>query len=104
MPYCVSKAAVDMLTRCVALELAPKGVRVNSVNPGTIRTRIAVNAGLMTDEMNEIRYKQLAQRVPFGRIGDPCEVAKAIAFLASEEDASFMTGSSLVLDGGLAIK
>lgn len=98
LAYCVSKAAVDQFTRCVALELAPKGVRVNSVNPGAVATNILTRQG-----MSEEDYATFLERTKFthalGRPGTGEEVAKAIAFLASD-DASFTTGNSLLVDGG----
>lgn len=98
LSYCMSKAAVDQFTKCVALELAPKGVRVNSVNPGVVVTNILKRQG-----MNEEDYAKFLERTKdthaLGRPGTPEEVAKAIAFLASE-DASFSTGDLLLVDGG----
>lgn len=98
LAYCVSKAAVDQFTRCVALELASKGVRVNSVNPGAVATNILTRQG-----MSEEDYATFLERTKFthalGRPGTGEEVAKAIAFLASD-DASFTTGNSLLVDGG----
>jgi len=98
LSYCVSKAAVDQLTRCVALELAPKGVRVNAVSPGVIITELQKRGGL-----NEEAYANFLERSKqthaMGRPGEAEEVASAIAFLASEE-ASFSTGVTLPVDGG----
>lgn len=98
LAYNVSKAAVDQLTRCVALELAAKGVRVNAVNPGVIVTELQKRGGL-----NEKEYTAFLERSrethALGRPGQPDEVAGAIAFLASEL-ASNITGVSLPVDGG----
>lgn len=98
--YCVSKAALLQLTRCAALELAVKGIRVNSVHPGVIfETNIFSNGHLPAgahDQMREVVKKTH----PLGRGGTPEEVAKAIFFLASEDTASFITGSALSIDGG----
>ena len=98
LAYCVSKAAVDQFTRCVALDLAPKQVRVNSVNPGVTITNLHKRGG-----MNEEQYKQFLQRTKdthaLGRPGDATEVAQAIAYLASDA-ASFITGTSMPVDGG----
>ncbi|KAH8326691.1 hypothetical protein KR067_011963 [Drosophila pandora] len=98
LAYNVSKAAVDQFTRCVALELAPKGVRVNSVNPGVIITELQRRGGL-----NDEAYTKFLEHAKvthaLGRPGEVKEVAAAIAFLASEE-ASFSTGISLPVDGG----
>lgn len=98
LAYNLSKCAVDQFTRCVALELAAKQVRVNSVNPGVTITNIHKRGG-----MNEEQYAQFLQRSKethaLGRPGDAMEVAKTIAFLASD-DASNITGASIPVDGG----
>ncbi len=98
--YCVSKAAVDQLTRCAALELAPKGVRVNAVNPGVVRTNLHLNSG-----MNEDNYAAFVDRSktthPLGRIGQPEEIADLILFLASSK-AGWITGTTYSIDGGRA--
>jgi NAD(P)-dependent dehydrogenase (short-subunit alcohol dehydrogenase family) len=98
--YCVSKAAVDQLTRCAALELASKGVRVNAVNPGVVRTNLHRNSG-----MNEDSYVAFVERSktthPLGRIGEPEEIADLILFLASSK-AGWITGVTYSIDGGRA--
>ncbi|CAH3146736.1 unnamed protein product [Porites lobata] len=98
LAYCMSKSAVDQLTRCAALELASKQIRVNSVNPGVITTEIHKRGG-----MNEEEYQKFLERCKethaLGRPGNVEEVASVIAFLASS-DASYMTGASLPVDGG----
>lgn len=98
LAYNLSKAALDQFTRCVALELAPKKVRVNAVNPGVIVTELQRRGGL-----NEQEYKDFLERCKIthalGRPGEVEEVAKAIAYLASS-DASFSTGVTLPIDGG----
>jgi len=98
--YCVSKAAVDQFTRCAALELAPKGVRVNAVNPGVVRTNLHLNSG-----MNEDNYAAFVDRSktthPLGRIGQPEEIADLILFLASSK-AGWITGATYSIDGGRA--
>jgi NAD(P)-dependent dehydrogenase (short-subunit alcohol dehydrogenase family) len=100
LAYCVSKAAVDQLTRCAALELAPKGVRVNAVNPGVTRTGLHLNSG-----MNEEAYAAFLERSktthPLGRIGQPEEVADLILYLASSK-AGWITGGTFSIDGGRA--
>lgn len=97
----MSKAALDQLTRSSALELAPKGVRVNSVNPGVIITQCHKRAG-MTEEAYAKFLEHSKTTHALGRPGTPEEVAKAIAFLASD-DASFITGVTLAVDGGRSI-
>jgi len=98
--YCVSKAAVDQLTRCAALELAPKGVRVNAINPGVVRTNLHRNSG-----MSEDAYAAFVERSktthPIGRVGDPEEIADLILFLASSK-AGWITGVTYSIDGGRA--
>jgi NAD(P)-dependent dehydrogenase (short-subunit alcohol dehydrogenase family) len=98
LAYCVSKAAVDQFTRCAALELAPKGVRVNAVNPGVVRTNLHLNSGLSEDA-----YAAFVERSktthPLGRIGDPDEIADLILFLAPSK-AGWITGGTYSIDGG----
>lgn len=100
LAYCVSKAAVDQFTRCAALELAAKGVRVNAVNPGVVVTSLHKRSG-MSDES----YRQFLQNSekthPLGRVGSPEEVADLIYFLASEK-ANWITGATYAIDGGRA--
>ena len=100
LAYCVSKAAVDQLTRCLALELASDGVRVNAVNPGVVRTGLHTSGG-----MDPARYAEFLERGktthPLGRIGEPAEVAELIAFLASGK-AGWITGETVAIDGGRA--
>ncbi|XP_039962009.1 3-oxoacyl-[acyl-carrier-protein] reductase FabG-like [Bactrocera neohumeralis] len=97
--YCTSKAALDQFTRCCALDLAPKNVRVNSVNPGVIVTDIHRRLGLSPEELDD--YYELAKdKHPLGRVGEPKEVADAIIFFASDS-SSFITGATLPIDGGM---
>uniref|UniRef100_A0AAR5Q035 Uncharacterized protein n=1 Tax=Dendroctonus ponderosae TaxID=77166 RepID=A0AAR5Q035_DENPD len=98
LAYCMSKAAVDQFTRCTALELAPKQVRVNAVNPGVVLTELQKRGG-MNQEQYEAFLKRSQETHALGRPGNPEEVAKTIAFLASDS-ASFITGASLPVDGG----
>jgi len=96
--YCASKAAVDMMTKCAAVDLAEKKIRVNAINPGVIKTELQKRGGL-TDEV----YKQFLERSkvthPLGRVGQPEEVAELITFLCSDK-SSFITGTSIPIDGG----
>ena len=96
--YCASKGGVTLLTKAAALELAPAGIRVNSVHPGYIETPMVANALHESGNGNEMRAL-LISRHALGRMGVPKEIAEGIVFLASDE-SSFMTGSELVIDGG----
>ena len=98
LAYCVSKAALDQLTRCLALEVGPKGVRVNAVNPGVVRTNLH-RAGGMESASYEAFLERSKGTHPLGRVGEPAEVAAAIAFLGSRE-AAWITGETLAVDGG----
>ena len=86
-----------MFTQCLALELAPYDVRVNSVNPGVVVTEIHKRSG-MSEETYERYIKKIAKGHPLGRVGNVEEVAETIAFLASSR-ASFMTGNLTSIDG-----
>jgi NAD(P)-dependent dehydrogenase (short-subunit alcohol dehydrogenase family) len=101
LAYCVSKAGVDQLTRCAALELAPKGVRVNAVNPGVVVTEIHKRGG-----MNEENYEKFLEHSktthPIGRVGNADEIAELVFYLASEK-ASWITGATYQIDGGRAL-
>ncbi|KYM76703.1 3-oxoacyl-[acyl-carrier-protein] reductase [Atta colombica] len=99
--YCMSKAALDHFTRCVALELGLRQVRVNAVNPGVVKTHIFRNCE-MNQEQLKIFFEKLKEWHALGRNGDALEIAKTIAFLASD-DASFITGVTLSVDGGMHI-
>jgi NAD(P)-dependent dehydrogenase (short-subunit alcohol dehydrogenase family) len=100
LAYCVSKAATDQMTRCTALELAPKGIRVNAVNPGVVVTNLHKRGG-MSDEAYEKFLENAKNTHPIGRPGQPEEVADLIYFLASEK-ASWITGATYEIDGGRA--
>jgi glucose 1-dehydrogenase len=93
-PYCVSKGGVDQLTKVMALSLAPYGIRVNAIGPGSIMTDIL--KAVATDQ--EAKRRILA-RTPLGRIGEPDEIAAIAVFLASA-DASYITGETIYADGG----
>jgi len=98
LAYCVSKAGVDHLTRCAAIEMAPLGVRVNAVNPGVTVTNLHRRSG-----MQEEQYAAFLERSktthPLGRPGNADEIADLIVFLASER-AGWMTGETIPIDGG----
>ncbi|XP_045117353.1 uncharacterized oxidoreductase TM_0325-like [Portunus trituberculatus] len=99
--YNMSKAALDHLTRTVALEVANRGVRVNAVNPGVIITEVHKRSG-MNDESYAKFLEHSKTTHAMGRVGEVLEVARAVVFLASE-NASFITGTTLPVDGGRSI-
>lgn len=100
LAYCVSKAATDQFTRCAALELAPKGIRVNAVNPGVVVTNLHRRGGM--DEEHYAKFVEHAGEThPIGRPGTPEEVAELIYYLASDK-ASWITGATYEIDGGRA--
>lgn len=101
LAYCVSKAGVDQLTRCAALELASKGVRVNAVNPGVVITEIHKRGG-MSEEAYAKFLEHSKTTHPLGRVGDPKEIAELVFYLASER-ASWITGATYQIDGGRAL-
>ncbi len=94
-PYNASKAALDALTRTLAVELGPAGILCNSIAPGTIATEMV--EGLM--QSNPALEERLVAKCPLGRVGQPAEAALPILFLLSDA-ASFLTGQTLVVDGG----
>lgn len=98
LAYCVSKAGVDQLTRCSALELAPKGIRVNAVNPGVVVSGLHRRSG-MDEERYEAFLEHSKTTHPLGRVGKPEEVAELIAFLASDK-AGWITAGTYEIDGG----
>lgn len=107
-PYCVSKAAVLHLTRCLALELAQHGITVNAIGPGATVTNLRQHSGVpeATGTAESRREGQLKGDmdifrigVPLGRLGQPQDQANAIVFLASDE-ASYITGQCIFIDGG----
>ena len=94
VPYCISKGGIAQLTRVMALSLAPYGIRVNAIGPGSIMTEMleAVNK-------NPDAKAKILMRTPLGRIGEPAEIASVAAFLASD-NASYLTGETIYTDGG----
>ena len=94
-PYCATKGGVRMLMRTLAVELAPHGITVNNIAPGAIETPMDAPLEEHPDEM-----KELLSEIPLGRMGKPEEVANLALFLASD-DSSYVTGSTLFVDGGM---
>ncbi|MRW91266.1 glucose 1-dehydrogenase [Duganella sp. FT80W] len=95
VPYVVSKGAINQLTKVMSLNLVEHGIRVNGIGPGTILTELAKKAVMASPESRNT----ILSRTPMGRCGEPEEVASIAAFLASD-DASYMTGQTLYVDGG----
>ena len=89
VPYTISKGAVNQLTKVMALALAPHGIRVNAIGPGTIATEMTKQV-----QADETVRKKIMSRTPLGRVGQPSEIAAVAAFLASD-DASYLTGQTL---------
>ncbi len=102
--YSVSKAGLDMLTRFLAGDLGPYGIRVNSVNPGLVRTHIHLDNQVVENrEVYEAMLDKARPRYPIGRIGKPEDIAALIQFLLSDE-ASWITGSIMTADGGVMVE
>jgi glucose 1-dehydrogenase len=95
--YCAAKGGLRMLTRTLANELAPHGIRIVNVGPGAIETPI--NKATLADPQ---KHAALLAEIPLGRLGQPDDVANAVIWLASDE-ASYVTGTTLFIDGGLMI-
>lgn len=100
MAYCVSKAAVEMITRCSALDFAPFGVRVNAVSPGVVVTELHTVTHAVADYPAFLERSKTTH--PLGRVGQPEEVAALVAFLLSEE-SGWTTGACVAIDGGRAL-
>ena len=94
VPYSVSKGGINQLTKVMALSLAPYGIRVNAIGPGSIMTEM-----LASVNSDPAARSRILSRTPLGRIGDPSEIASVAAFLASD-DASYITGQTIYADGG----
>lgn len=101
LAYCVSKAGVDQLTRCAALELAPFGIRVNAVNPGVVVTSLHSSGGMAAEQYQAFLERGKTTH-PLGRVGQAQEIAELIVFLASDR-ASWITGETVSIDGGRAL-
>ena len=104
--YAVAKAGVLHLTKCAATDLAQHGIRVNAIQPGFINTNIFTASLEIPDEVKDQAKAMIAQMSsnaqPVARGGQPIDIANAVAFLASEE-GSFMTGASMIVDGGITV-
>ncbi len=105
--YAASKGGLLALTRAMAIEWAPFGIRVNAVLPGAVDTamlRAGLGRGHVAPATVEAQLAELARRTVIGRVGRPEEIAAAVYFLADPEQSSFMTGHGLVVDGGATIR
>ena len=101
--YAASKGGMLALTRAMAIEFAPDGIRVNAILPGAVDTQMlrdGLGRGHVGDGDMQARLENLARKTVNGKIGSPEEIAKAIYFLADDEQSSFMTGQPMVVDGG----
>ncbi len=94
--YCASKGGINGLTRALALELAPKKINVNAVAPGSIKTP-------GSSSVTDAQVKQLNESIPWKRMGEPEDIAEAVAYLASEA-ADYVTGQVLIVDGGWTLR
>lgn len=94
VPYTVSKGGIDQLTKVMALALAPHGIRVNAIGPGSIQTDM-----LTATNDDPAGRERILSRTPLGRIGEPAEIASIATFLASDE-AAYITGQTIYADGG----
>lgn len=100
--YCTSKAGLDHFMRSAALDFAPKGVRINSVNPGPVRTDFAENLGVGKSEADKF-WEMTREATALDRISEPDEIADLVLFLASDK-ARAITGSSYITDNGCLLR
>ncbi|MCT6891171.1 MAG: SDR family oxidoreductase, partial [Lactobacillus sp.] len=96
--YCASKGGVVQLTRAMALDCAPLGIRINCVCPGDTNTPMLIDEALQLSLPGDAFLKEGSNR-PLGRVGNPEDIANAVWFLASPK-SSFITGTTLIVDGG----
>jgi NAD(P)-dependent dehydrogenase (short-subunit alcohol dehydrogenase family) len=99
--YAASKAALNSYTRTAATELAPKNIRINSVNPGPVMTPIFSKTGMNEEQLNEMAGA-IQSNIPLGRFGQPEDIANLVTFLASD-DAAYITGAEYNIDGGMNV-
>ncbi|XP_013178472.1 PREDICTED: uncharacterized oxidoreductase YxbG-like [Papilio xuthus] len=102
LPYSISKAGLMHFTKCTATELADKGVRVNSISPGPVKTNIYQYSGLSEKEINVLKDISV-DCTPLGAVIEPEEIAEVVLFLSSEK-AKSITGSDYLIDGGMLLK
>jgi NAD(P)-dependent dehydrogenase (short-subunit alcohol dehydrogenase family) len=101
--YCAAKAALDMYSRALALDLGPKGIRVNVVSPGPVITPGGDEARKSFSDATGAPADVFAQAVPLGRLGSPDDVAEVVALLVSDR-SSWMTGANILVDGGMTAR
>ena len=94
-PYVAAKGGVNQLTKVMALALAPHGIRVNAIGPGTIATELAMKSVMASEESRQ----RVMSRTPLGRMGEPAEIGRVCVFLAGD-DSSYLTGTTIYPDGG----
>ena len=99
-PYAATKGAVEALTRSLAAELGPRGIRVNCVAPGAVPTEINVRAGLVSEEEAKARYETLNTIQTIDRLGQGEDIAQAVCYFM---ESDFTTGTSLTVDGGMGL-
>jgi NAD(P)-dependent dehydrogenase (short-subunit alcohol dehydrogenase family) len=101
--YCAAKAALDMYSRALALDLGPKGIRVNVVSPGPVMTPGGDDARKAFSDATGAPADVFAQSVPLGRLGSPEDIAEMVALLASDR-GKWMTGANILVDGGMTAR
>uniref|UniRef100_A0A0N5AVW6 3-oxoacyl-[acyl-carrier-protein] reductase n=1 Tax=Syphacia muris TaxID=451379 RepID=A0A0N5AVW6_9BILA len=101
--YSISKSALDQATRIIAYRYAPNGVRVNAVNPGFVRTPMLDKLGLSKDLQDEMEKVVERTLIPYGRFAKISEIAEVIAFLCDKKCSGYITGQTIVVDGGLTL-
>jgi len=102
--YAITKAAVKMVTKSMARDLAPHNIRVNAIAPGAIETKLLNNIwGLLPEDQARAEKEKLAEGIPMQRIGDPEEIVGAMIYLASEA-SSYTTGETVLVDGGILLR
>ncbi|CAG2115106.1 unnamed protein product, partial [Medioppia subpectinata] len=98
-PYCMAKCAMDMFTKCMAVELGHKRIRVNAIHPGSVRTDFLTAMGASQADSDKL-FETYAKAVPVGRYGHPEDIADSILYLASDH-AQYITGTNILSDGGI---
>uniref|UniRef100_A0A915AXX2 Uncharacterized protein n=1 Tax=Parascaris univalens TaxID=6257 RepID=A0A915AXX2_PARUN len=102
--YSISKGALDHFTRLLAFDLAPHGVRVNTVNPGAVDTHVLQRAGLSSEQEAKVLEYTSKTSIPIGRPATPLEIAQPILFLADRNLSGYITGHNLIVDGGATLQ